>query len=281
MKTVRPPLVASAYAASGEKRAGARKPSTARVARPITPTHANSLPDLTSSLRGNEAIFPAPDVLRYYGYRYYDPVTGRWPSRDPIEEGFEINNSQFKPSLSLYKFLTNCGLDSVDYMGLLEIEFNTGFTNCLGFAITGGSNDVGAGPISPKVNPEKNKDKSFEEAIENHGGWDCKVIKTGYKGCDCKCNEDKMIVTTWLNDNPKNIGKSPFTDPTFDWYNPQNKNLTDYHAMLAEKGCTDNYRHQWGKKPPGTKDEVATDKYKKMFLGLILCCCRDSKYGAR
>jgi RHS repeat-associated protein len=24
--------------------------------------------------------------LYYYGYRYYDPLTGRWPSRDPIEE---------------------------------------------------------------------------------------------------------------------------------------------------------------------------------------------------
>jgi RHS repeat-associated protein len=38
--------------------------------------------------------------LYYYGYRYYDPVTGRWPSRDPIEEeggvnlyGFVGNNS--------------------------------------------------------------------------------------------------------------------------------------------------------------------------------------------
>jgi hypothetical protein len=26
--------------------------------------------------------------VAYYGYRYYDPVAGRWPSRDPIgEEG--------------------------------------------------------------------------------------------------------------------------------------------------------------------------------------------------
>jgi len=24
--------------------------------------------------------------VAYYGYRYYDPVTGRWPSRDPIHE---------------------------------------------------------------------------------------------------------------------------------------------------------------------------------------------------
>jgi len=30
--------------------------------------------------------------LMYYGYRWYDPVTGRWPSRDPIEErgGFNL-----------------------------------------------------------------------------------------------------------------------------------------------------------------------------------------------
>jgi RHS repeat-associated protein len=108
MKTVRPPLVASAYAASGEKRAGARKPSTARVARPITPTHANSLPDLTSSLRGNEAIFPAPDVLRYYGYRYYDPVTGRWPSRDPIGERGGVN---------LYAFVYNNAFVWLDFLG--------------------------------------------------------------------------------------------------------------------------------------------------------------------
>jgi RHS repeat-associated protein len=24
--------------------------------------------------------------LYYYGYRYYDPISGRWPSRDPIGE---------------------------------------------------------------------------------------------------------------------------------------------------------------------------------------------------
>ena len=27
----------------------------------------------------------------YYGYRYYDPVTGRWPSRDPIEDNGGVN----------------------------------------------------------------------------------------------------------------------------------------------------------------------------------------------
>ena len=44
----------------------------------------------------------------YYGYRYYDPVTGRWPSRDPIgEEGGE----------NLYGFVGNDGIDGIDRLG--------------------------------------------------------------------------------------------------------------------------------------------------------------------
>ena len=45
----------------------------------------------------------------YYGYRYYDPVTGRWPSRDPIEE---------EDGANLFVFLTNDGLNSTDLLGL-------------------------------------------------------------------------------------------------------------------------------------------------------------------
>ena len=47
--------------------------------------------------------------LLYYGYRYYDPVTGRWPSRDPIEETGGIN---------LYGFVGNDGIDKYDALGL-------------------------------------------------------------------------------------------------------------------------------------------------------------------
>jgi RHS repeat-associated protein len=35
--------------------------------------------------------------LVYYGYRYYDPSTGRWPNRDPLgEPGFELVASRSK-----------------------------------------------------------------------------------------------------------------------------------------------------------------------------------------
>src|SRR5690606_26062226 len=47
--------------------------------------------------------------LYYYGYRYYDPVTGRWPSRDPIEE---------KGGLNLYGFIENNGISRTDFIGL-------------------------------------------------------------------------------------------------------------------------------------------------------------------
>jgi len=44
-----------------------------------------------------------------YLYRYYDPLTGRWPSRDPIEEGGGVN---------LYGFVGNDGVGRCDYLGL-------------------------------------------------------------------------------------------------------------------------------------------------------------------
>jgi RHS repeat-associated protein len=47
--------------------------------------------------------------LNYYGYRYYGPQLGRWPSRDPIEEGGGLN---------LYGFVGNNGLNRIDLLGL-------------------------------------------------------------------------------------------------------------------------------------------------------------------
>ena len=47
--------------------------------------------------------------VAYYGYRYYDPVTGRWPSRDPIGERGGVN---------LYGFVGNDVVNRWDYLGL-------------------------------------------------------------------------------------------------------------------------------------------------------------------
>lgn len=59
-----------------------------------------------------------------YAYRYYDPVTGRWPSRDPIEEDGGLN---------LYKFVFNSPQNWIDRLGLEPQRGQNG----------GGSNDRG------------------------------------------------------------------------------------------------------------------------------------------
>jgi uncharacterized protein RhaS with RHS repeats len=51
----------------------------------------------------------------YYGYRYFDPVTGRWTTRDPIEE---------KGGINLHGFLGNNGINVLDFLGL-DLVFNT------------------------------------------------------------------------------------------------------------------------------------------------------------
>ena len=76
--------------------------------------------NLTDDTSGNAASFPyrfstkpqdAATGLYYYGYRWYDPLTGRWPSRDPIAE---------RGGLNLYGFVGNDGIDSWDYLGREE-----------------------------------------------------------------------------------------------------------------------------------------------------------------
>lgn len=47
--------------------------------------------------------------IYYYGYRYYDPVTGRWPSRDPIEE---------RGGTNLYNYIENNSVIYFDILGL-------------------------------------------------------------------------------------------------------------------------------------------------------------------
>ncbi|BDS08268.1 hypothetical protein NT6N_33080 [Oceaniferula spumae] len=46
--------------------------------------------------------------LNYYGYRYYDPVTGRWINRDPIEE---------RGGLNLYAMVNNNPINWIDRLG--------------------------------------------------------------------------------------------------------------------------------------------------------------------
>jgi RHS repeat-associated protein len=115
--------------------------------------------------------------LYYYGYRFYDPETGRWPSRDPIEEEGGIN---------LYGFVGNDGVGGVDVLGMEEmtkddldslLKWLKEDTNN-----TEGSNEKCAQPrqlfmemsvpdeVSPPWDPRKGPQK-FGVYRNNTGGW--------------------------------------------------------------------------------------------------------------
>ena len=71
---------------------------------------ASQLPD--NRFRFSTKPQDAETGFYYYGYRYYDPETGRWPSKDPIGEGGGMN---------LYGFVGNDGVNQRDLFGL-EVE---------------------------------------------------------------------------------------------------------------------------------------------------------------
>lgn len=68
--------------------------------------------------------------LNYYGFRYYNPSTGRWPSRDPIGE---------RGGLNLYGMVNNNPVNHWDYLGLtIKWEGADGGTVAQGYLDAGG-----------------------------------------------------------------------------------------------------------------------------------------------
>jgi RHS repeat-associated protein len=67
---------------------------------------------LDAVLRHSFSTKPADNHsgLLYFGYRWLDPVTGRWPSRDPIEE---------RGGTNLHAFVLNNVVNHVDVLGRL------------------------------------------------------------------------------------------------------------------------------------------------------------------
>ena len=89
--------------------------------------------------------------VRYYGYRYYDPVTGRWPSRDPIEERGGVN---------LYGFVGNDGLNRNDYLGLATV-----------FPLPdSGGIEIDIPPVDPNAPPVDNVGEPLYDPNQYAGG---------------------------------------------------------------------------------------------------------------
>ncbi len=61
-------------------------------------------------------------VVMYYGYRFYDPETGRWPSRDPIGDLDRSWTPELLPEgPSLYAFVGSDPINWIDPWGLKKL----------------------------------------------------------------------------------------------------------------------------------------------------------------
>ena len=94
---------------------------------------ANEIPIATTgaesaglSYRFSTKYYDEETGFYYYGYRYYDPQTRRWPSRDPIEElGHELLKDEyylfydvlFKDVVNIYNFAGNSSINYFDPNG--------------------------------------------------------------------------------------------------------------------------------------------------------------------
>nr|WP_321349285.1 RHS repeat-associated core domain-containing protein [uncultured Methanoregula sp.] len=76
----------------------------------ITPAKGHSL---TNPFRFSTKYSDEETGLVYYGYRYYSPATGKWVSRDPIEESGDNQ---------LYCFARNSALNYIDAHGLAAMD---------------------------------------------------------------------------------------------------------------------------------------------------------------
>ncbi|MCU0796264.1 MAG: hypothetical protein MUF31_10050 [Akkermansiaceae bacterium] len=108
--------------------------------------------------------------LYYYGYRYYDPVTGRWPSRDPIGE---------KGGVNLYAFVGNNGLSRFDILGLEDGEKTIVVTE-VGEPRMWGADLAIINPNDPNVKEQMEKHKiTAEELAKKIIGEEGQVILCG------------------------------------------------------------------------------------------------------
>tara|TARA_R100000027_G_scaffold17378_1_gene12555 strand:- start:545 stop:1651 length:1107 start_codon:yes stop_codon:yes gene_type:complete len=79
-------------------------------------------PDRIGEKRGHG--YDGASGVTVYGFRYYDPETGRWLSRDPIGE---------RGGLNLYAFVGNDGVNIWDLLGLSDPGLGVGLGVSLGF----------------------------------------------------------------------------------------------------------------------------------------------------
>ena len=158
-------------------------PSRPRPPRPRNPSKAMASNGLRRKSSRTKTVHVAD-----YTYRYYDTLTGRWPSRDPIGE---------KGGINLYSFVGNDGLNRSDRLGL---------SPCSGYPIPAPKCRNEKGCLEDDDYPEEARSicEEFMSLYNNNAKVTCvakclvrieKNIQSNYKSCDLR-NAARLVAHT-------------------------------------------------------------------------------------
>jgi RHS repeat-associated protein len=205
--------------------------------------------------------------LYNYGYRYYHPKLGRWPSRDPIGEIGGLN---------LYGFVFNNPNRWIDILGR---EPNTPNP----WDVREGYNNCAAHALEQKNSIEPKDDKSWKDVSEKLG-YAC-TPKIGAKECEKHCGKCENFVMLYITKHPskkKVIGNikdpislpgvnfGPGTPVDFHFLHGRSEGTYSYIPNFCKKGSLDD-EWKWlpsdenDKRTEGVREENTYEKY---------CCCK-------
>jgi len=136
-------------------------------------------------------------ALVYYGYRYYDPSTGRWPNRDPMgEPGFETlpgkRSSVILGEPNLHEFIHNDPLNRIDPVGLWQ----------WGWPPWGNKKDKKCKDCEKQDNPAKDLFKTAADTLAGEvGGKTGAMVRLILLAADAKqgCGDMKGAANTCLD----------------------------------------------------------------------------------
>jgi RHS repeat-associated protein len=171
------------------------------------------LNSLSTNDSAREAPPPKTTGVTDYTYRWYDPVTGRWPSRDLIEEAGGLN---------LYIFVENASTFLVDILGLKPTkESGKVALNAAKEALHAACDACCECP-SAKDECKKHADKIVESIIkvwdnnygkgddtskDNIGGYLCWDWSKGFEGTVKKLKFDSWSVEERMSEKTDNSGE--------------------------------------------------------------------------
>ncbi len=170
--------------------------------------------------------------LLYYGYRYYDPSTGRWLSRDPVgEPGFGMLPSDYthdaEGNPNFYTFVANNPIEQVDDLGLALYAIDGTWTTAPAMSNPwmlyhwtseyparyypgpkDGPSGIDTGHIALNVYKQICSDYCSVGGTSftiNLTGWSRGAVAAvlvaqllNERGCNCGCGWDKPIPVNWI-----------------------------------------------------------------------------------